>query len=288
MPSPHESVLNPYGLQFKVLSGRSGQVATKRLYFKSEAERGRYVQQLKNKGLLYDVDSYLDPKEAAMSLRKQVLKLAYDNPELRPHLLPLLREAAWGMPAPQRENWTPKGVEPYTPPGTDLVVYAWDELGKARLTVFMGRAQKPVEYTYFRDPAARDRYVESLAESRRKTLEFKQQRQEERKAWQHDLKVGDILSSSWGYDQTNISWFQVTRIGTKAVEIREIADKVVGGAGGPSEAVMPLRGKFIGPPMKKIPQKGYQGRATIRINSYSNAYPWDGKPEHQTGAMYGH
>jgi len=106
---------------------------------------------------------------------------------------------------------------------------------------------------------------------------------EERKQFQHTFKEGDILVTSWGYDQTNVDFYQVTNVIGKAVEIREIGLKVVGGQGGPQEDVMPLPNQFIGPPKRKIPTG-----ECLRLNTYSSACPWDGKPESQTGGGWGH
>jgi hypothetical protein len=40
----------------------------------------------------------------------------------------------------------------------------------------------------------------------------------------HNLKVGNILVSSWGYDQTNAGCYEVARVvSTKSVEIQKIA-----------------------------------------------------------------
>ena len=44
----------------------------------------------------------------------------------------------------------------------------------------------------------------------------------------HNIKVGDIFYHSWGYEQTNIDFYQVVAITAKTVSIREIkgvADK---------------------------------------------------------------
>jgi len=37
-----------------------------------------------------------------------------------------------------------------------------------------------------------------------------------------DYKVGDILHTSWGYDQTNVEYFQITEIKGKYAILREI------------------------------------------------------------------
>lgn len=58
-------------------------------------------------------------------------------------------------------------------------------------------------------------------------------RKEERKveaakikeAFVNPFKVGDLLYSSWGYDQTNIDFYQVIKAGPKSVTVQEICGK---------------------------------------------------------------
>ena len=39
---------------------------------------------------------------------------------------------------------------------------------------------------------------------------------------EHSLREGNILYSSWGYDQTNVDFYQVVRITPKKVVLREL------------------------------------------------------------------
>ena len=48
----------------------------------------------------------------------------------------------------------------------------------------------------------------------------------------HNVKVGDMYEMSWGYDQTNVNYFQVTRTSAKGVWVREIGSKSVEGSEG--------------------------------------------------------
>jgi hypothetical protein len=47
-------------------------------------------------------------------------------------------------------------------------------------------------------------------------------------------KVGDVICNSWGYEQTNVEFYQVIKVGQKSIEIKEIYQKTVQG----SEAFM--------------------------------------------------
>jgi len=99
--------------------------------------------------------------------------------------------------------------------------------------------------------------------------------------------VGDIFYSSWGYDQTNIDFYQVTGTTRTMVKLKKIQKKIVGGKGQPQEKVMPIPNSMAGPELRKK-LKEYQGRAYVNLNSYASAYKWDGKPKSQTGGAYGH
>ncbi len=74
------------------------------------------------------------------------------------------------------------------------------------------------------------------------------------------LKVGDILTYSWGYDQTNIDAFQVVRESKASVWIRPIALEV-GEATGPfSDRARPARDKFLSDKViVKRRRSGYRG-----------------------------
>jgi len=39
---------------------------------------------------------------------------------------------------------------------------------------------------------------------------------------QHNIQIGDIFYNSWGYDQTNVDFFQVVSTTTKTITLREI------------------------------------------------------------------
>lgn len=104
-----------------------------------------------------------------------------------------------------------------------------------------------------------------------------------RKARQRTMQVGDILYASWGYDQTNINFYQVTKlIGKTMVEVREINRKVVGGHSYEDD-LMPIKDSFRGEPMRR------SARGTgVSVSSCQWASPWDGKPKSQTALGYGH
>lgn len=57
------------------------------------------------------------------------------------------------------------------------------------------------------------------------------------------VAVGSIFRMSWGYDQTNVDYFQVLRVTSAGVYVREIQAQVVPGTQGfMSEMVKPAPG----------------------------------------------
>ncbi|RRS01152.1 hypothetical protein EIP75_21485 [Aquabacterium soli] len=81
----------------------------------------------------------------------------------------------------------------------------------------------------------------------------RQTERQERLREGHTLVVGDVLSASWGYDQTNYEYFQVTRVfGLRSVEIRELAKEAQEHTSQAMAGVcVPMKGRFIGEPMVK-------------------------------------
>lgn len=60
------------------------------------------------------------------------------------------------------------------------------------------------------------------------------------------IEVDDVFENSWGYDQTNIDYYQVVAVTAKAVKLRQIAAGHVEGSDGfMSDRCGPVRNVFI-------------------------------------------
>jgi hypothetical protein len=191
----------------------------------------------------------------------------------------------WREPMP-RSSYLPKNVDlKQMETGIDgLLIYKYESgIGKLYAIAFRGKANKPLWHYSFRSEASRNDYINSAIEKEKSLQGAKDARRQERKEYSHDMKVGDILYSSWGYDQTNIDYYEVTKVMGKAIEIREIAYKVVS-EGYAEVKVAPVPGKYMGPPKRKL----VNTRGAVRLNSYSWAWKWDGQPKSETKAEFGH
>ncbi len=77
----------------------------------------------------------------------------------------------------------------------------------------------------------------------------KQERAEAKKKARTDFvnpyKVGDILYNSWGYDQTNVDFYQVVTVGKKSIKMRKICGETVEGSEGHDCCYLkPIKDKF--------------------------------------------
>lgn len=143
------------------------------------------------------------------------------------------------------------------------VVYAYETAGRLYGLAFSGKRNKPDwHYRFQSDERLAARIVEWLTGLRQST-ELRAKRREELKA-PHTLKVGDVLRSSWGYDQTNIDYYQVTKlVGSRMVEIRELCQISKETSYMQGECA-PIVGKFTKlAPMRRVARENY-----VKIESW--------------------
>ena len=151
-----------------------------------------------------------------------------------------------------REFYMPRDVTLTTirPKGLDAIAYTWEQAGKFYGIGFAGKAQTPSFHYSFRTPERRAQHIAEWITGLQASADYKAKRKAEKKAFKHSLKVGDILRTSWGYDQTNIEYFEVTRlIGETMVEVREIGQERETTAWEQGECV-PSPGQYIGKPRR--------------------------------------
>ena len=94
--------------------------------------------------------------------------------------------------------------------------------------------------------------------------------------------VGDIFSYQWGYDQTNVQYFQVTKTTKAMVYMREInKESVPNSESFMSDKVMPVKDSFISE--KEIRKKVYWYNEVPHVSmDYGSCELWNGKPEHRS------
>ncbi|NDO80925.1 hypothetical protein CJP72_09140 [Citrobacter sp. NCU1] len=86
------------------------------------------------------------------------------------------------------------------------------------------------------------------------------------------VDVNDIFSSSWGWEQTNVNFYQVISThGKKTVIVREVRAASEYDAAGMSGTKKAVLNDFIGEPLKRQ-VKDDSDRPNIKIEDYEYAY----------------
>ena len=167
-----------------------------------------------------------------------------------------------------RDMYYPKDATMVQDDESSAVAYLTESKNRPAAVLFAGRRQKPDHNYWYRSVEHRDKHVAEYFASIRASENAKRERQ----AKARGLDVGDILVSSWGYDQTNIEFYQVTAlIGRTMVEIRPIASETVSEPGWMQEYVRAVPGSFVGKPQRRKASDGY-----VSITSFSGA--WKDEP----------
>lgn len=174
-----------------------------------------------------------------------------------------------------REFYTPKDyTEIHRMDEVGVVVFA--SADGLTVIAFSGKRQKPDFHTRFGKKERAEQYVSDWMTRLQLHAQEKIERREARKAAPNPLQVGDILRSMWGYEQTNIDYYEVTAlIGKHTVEIREVA-RISEGTLSMQGVCVPKPGAYIGEPMRKRSS----GEGSVKINSFS----WASKVEAKTVA----
>ncbi|MAL73386.1 MAG: hypothetical protein CMM62_00220 [Rhodospirillaceae bacterium] len=175
----------------------------------------------------------------------------------------------------KRENYIPENATLVDAQGTDAVIYIYERNGKPCALGFHGRAQKPDIRNYFHNEAQRTKHINDFIERRRAILKQKAEHQE-RKNTPTTMKPGDILVAVWGYDQTNVDFYQVLAVRGKAtVELQELRQESKE-TGFMTGTCTPCPDQFAD---KSEPFTRRVLDDAVKIRSYSYARPWDGSPK---------
>lgn len=175
-----------------------------------------------------------------------------------------------------REFYIPQGAMKVADRKSDAVAYLYTtSSGKPAALGFHGKAAKPDWHFTFSNETARERKVANYFGGRQSYGKWKIERRAERSK-PHTLEVGHVLVASWGYEQTNINFYQVTRvIGRRTVELCEVG-KIDANNGSEAWATgksLPAPDGFIGKAMRRLVNDG-----RVKIDNVISASLWDGRP----------
>lgn len=175
----------------------------------------------------------------------------------------------------ERAARIPSGARRVSDRHSDAVAYIYaDSLGRPCAMGFSGRRSKPDFRFRYSSPERREAAIREFFANRQAQQARRVQRTANRK-----LQVGHILYGTWGYEQTNVDFYQVTAlIGETMVELREIEGNTTQETGWMTGKAVPRADAFTGEPLRRKVTDG----DTVRINSVIWARLWDGHPVNWT------
>jgi len=148
---------------------------------------------------------------------------------------------------------------------------------------------KKLDYYRYSTQANRDAAFDEKMKSYTERANSMQQRKESRKTATMDINPGEIFTYSWGYEQTNVDFFQVVEIKGQTVKFKQVASHLVNGEDGfMCGHAVPVPNQFIDSHCYRKNKDGKkQDHITKRIvhpNYFSMPFgimsKWDGKPEY--------
>lgn len=145
-----------------------------------------------------------------------------------------------------------------------------------------GRYQKEVQQTAYRFGTEAERFdwvlkqYNKIQENDRQEIERKAKQKAEARAnaEKGTVKVGTIFYASWGYDQTNVDFYEVVAIKNQTATVREISQNREH-TGHDCGRCTPIPGNYYGQPMTKRVNFKYE-KPSMNISSSQHATMWDG------------
>ena len=147
------------------------------------------------------------------------------------------------------------------------IVAAYLRAGKTSKLSWHYRFKSPEQLKSHIDKEKRyiDNYIATQESYAIKTLEKKK-----------SFIVGQILTSSWGYEQTNVDFYKIIERSGDTVTIQKVKSIITEESSYYSGKVIPFAEQTVGEPFRKRINK----YGSITLTSYSNAYLWDGTPQY--------
>ena len=174
----------------------------------------------------------------------------------------------------QTERFIPEGYE-LTIDHKELGITVYTRDGETLGGLcFVGKAVKPTWFYRFKSIEQRNKEIEqTFARVQSKVDRKAQEKAKKSEAMQnHGVVVGDVFKCEWGYDQTNIDYYEVIAVTGKTATICRIGCLSEDTAWLQGESV-PQLGAFIGKPFKKLIQKSsIDSEAYLTMTSFSTAF----------------
>lgn len=139
-------------------------------------------------------------------------------------------------------RFIPVNAETREFPAAAVIAYCYESGRGPAFVAYKGRQSRPARFYAFPDAERRDANLADFVKQQTEAEDWKRAKRETG----HGLAVGDILYSSWGYEQTNVDFFEVVRVPTaRSAVVRQIEQEIIeSGPGYMSGTTTPKPGQF--------------------------------------------
>lgn len=164
--------------------------------------------------------------------------------------------------------------EKYNQLGYDFEISEQNNRPVVKITKFTPKGryskQKNIIYTYVREPIS---YLKNWLTNVMNNLQSREDEKQKRKQELSDVgnpyKIGDLLYDTWGYEQTNVEFYEVVEVKGMTITIQELGHiSVEGTEYQDSVNVKPDRNKKISAPIvKRLGRRLNNGYPTVTIDN---------------------
>jgi hypothetical protein len=175
----------------------------------------------------------------------------------------------------QRTRWIPKDATEVKQPDGLGVAYVYQIGDKGYGVIGYGGKRTHHDFHYsFKSTEAVYKKIEEWFAGLKGHIELIAQYRKERQR-PNELKVGDIIVNSWGYDQTNVDWYKVVKASEHFVWLQPIEGHFdeTGFMSGHSVAGEKELGKAV---------EMHAARGKNVTFRYGAGHLWDGKPQYES------
>lgn len=161
-------------------------------------------------------------------------------------------------------------------PAAAVVAYCYESARGPALVAYKGRQNKPARHYVFPTIERRDDNLAAFVKEQTELQEAKRARRE----IGHGLNAGDIVYSSWGYEQTNVDFYEVIRVPTgRSAVIRKIdQDTIESAPGSMSGTTTPKPGSFESTAAETMHRAAGLHCLTGGKSAYGTLSRWEGRP----------
>lgn len=125
---------------------------------------------------------------------------------------------------PAKQRFIPANAEAREFPAAAVIAYCYQNARGFVFLAYKGRQSKAARHEGYQTEAARDEYLARYVSQQLSNEDYKRSRQ----TAVHGLVPGDIVCSTWGCEQTNVTFFQVLRVpSARSAVVRQIEAELV-------------------------------------------------------------